>query len=102
MSMKTHGISQLPVVEEGRLVGILTESDVLSRLVTGSAKNSTTVAEVMFRNVDTVHAAADASELLELFAKDEVGLVVDDGEHLVGILTKMDLVDHLTAAVSAG
>ena len=100
LSMKQNGISQLPVVDEGRLVGILTESDVLSRLVEGQAKRDTTVAEVMFRNVDTVHVRADAADLLELFARDEVGLVVDDEDRLLGILTKMDLVDHLTAAVS--
>ena len=35
------------------------------------------------------------------FARGEVGLVVDDDNRLLGILTKMDLVDHLTAAVGA-
>ena len=42
----------------------------------------------------------DANALLEIFAKDEVGIVVDDGGRLVGIVTKMDLVDHLTTTVS--
>ena len=102
MRMKDHGISQLPVLEAERLVGIVTESDLLGRIVEGNASLTSKVAEVMFRNVDTVNVNSDASELLELFAKDEVGIVVDDNDHLIGILTKMDLVDHLTAAVSAG
>jgi len=97
LAMKEHGISQLPVLDEGRLVGIVTESDLLSKLVEGYELSSA-VAEVMFRKVHTVHVNDDAKVLTELFTKDFVGLVVDDQKHLVGILTKMDLVDHLTGA----
>jgi cystathionine beta-synthase len=95
MAMKEHGISQLPVVDDGRLVGIVTESDLLSKLVEGHTLSSA-VAEVMFRNVSTVHVDEDARVLTELFTKDLVALVVDDARQLLGIVTKMDLVDHLT------
>jgi cystathionine beta-synthase len=98
MAMKEHGISQLPVLDEGRLVGIVTESDLLSKLVEGHSLSSA-VAEVMFRNVRTVNASEDARILTELFTKDLVALVVDDEKRLLGILTKMDLVDHLTGAL---
>jgi cystathionine beta-synthase len=94
---KDHGISNLPVLDDGRLVGIVTESDLLSKLVEGHNLSSA-VAEVMFRNVRTVHERDDARVLTELFAKDLVALVVDDEKRLLGILTKMDLVDHLTGA----
>jgi len=100
LAMKEHGISQLPILDEGRVVGIVTESDLLSKLVEGHSLSSA-VAEVMFRNVQTVHEKDDARVLTELFAKDLVGLVVDDEKRLLGILTKMDLVDHLTGTVAA-
>ncbi len=99
MMMKEKGVSQLPVVDEGRLVGIITESDLLGKLVEGRASLSSAVAEVMFRNVDTIGASADAGQLRELFAKGLSALVVDDHHHLQGIVTKMDLVDFLTHAV---
>ena len=70
MAMKEHGVSQLPVVDEGRLVDIVTESDLLSKMVEGHATLSSAVAEVMFRHVETVHAGDDASALTELFARD--------------------------------
>ena len=101
MCMKEAGVSQLPVIDEGRLVGIVTESDLLGRLVQGQASLSSAIAEVMFRNVDTIHEHDDAGTLLELFARDEVGIVVDDADHLKGIVTKMDLVEHLTATVGS-
>jgi cystathionine beta-synthase len=75
------------------------ESDLLGKLVEGRASLSSAVAEVMFRNVDTIGASADAGQLRELFAKGLSALVVDDQHHLQGIVTKMDLVDFLTHAV---
>jgi len=97
MAMKEHGVSQLPVVEGGQLVGIVTESDLLAKLVDGRATLSSAVAEVMFRNVKTLVATEDAGKLLEVFAAGMVGIVVDESERLMGIVTKMDLVDLLTA-----
>jgi CBS domain-containing protein len=49
--------------------------------------------------VRTVHVNEDARVLTELFTKDLVALVVDEEKRLLGILTKMDLVDHLTGSV---
>ncbi len=97
MLMKEHGISQLPVVDDGRLVGILTESDVLGKLVDGRASLSSAVAEVMFRKVTTVKASDEASKLVGVFAGGMAGLVVDDAGKLTGLITKMDLVDRLTS-----
>jgi cystathionine beta-synthase len=100
MAMKEHGVSQLPVLDDGRLVGIVTESDLLAKLVDGRASLASAVAEVMFRNVKTIRARDDASRLLEIFAEGMVGLVVDEKDKLLGIITKMDLVDVLTARSS--
>ncbi len=101
MVMKEKGVSQLPVCDNGRLIGIITESDLLGRLVEGNANLSSTVAEVMFRNVETVNENEDAGVLTNLFAHGLVGLVVDADNRLKGIVTKMDLVDHLTRSVEA-
>ncbi|HVS19291.1 MAG TPA: cystathionine beta-synthase [Planctomycetota bacterium] len=94
--MKERGVSQLPVVDAGRLSGIVTESDLLGKLVEGRAAPTSKVAEVMFRNVRTVHVADAAGVLTQLFADGLVGLAVDDRNELHGIITKMDLVDYLT------
>jgi len=101
MIMKEKGISQLPVVDDGKLVGIVTETDVLSRIVEGHASLASAVAEVMFRNVAKVYLGDDAGRLGEIFADGLVALVVDDDEHLHGVITKMDLVDVLTKHVEA-
>ncbi len=94
--MKENGISQLPVLEAGKLVGIVTEGDVLSRLVDGNVTLGTSVAEVMLRNVRTVHPDDEAGVLSDLFAEGFVALVTDDEGRLRGLLSKIDLVDYLT------
>lgn len=99
--MKDAGVSQLPVVDEGRLVGIVTETDVLGKIVDGRAKLDATVAEVMFRNVRTVNEAEDAGVLTKLFADGLVAMVVDDAGALKALVTKMDLVDYLTRPIEA-
>jgi len=94
--MKEHGVSQLPVVEaDGRLAGIVTETDLLSGLVEGRMRMENAVAEVMSRKVATVSPNDSASVITQGFGRGEVALVVDDGK-LVGLLTKIDLIEFLT------
>jgi cystathionine beta-synthase len=97
--MKEHGVSQLPVIDEGRLVGIIAETDVLSRIVSGHTSMADVVAEAMLRDVRTVHLDDDAVALTQLFADGFVGVVVDDDQRLQGVISKMDLVDFLTHPV---
>ena len=97
--MKEHGVSQLPVVDDGRLVGIIAESDVLARIVSGRTSLGDVVAEAMLRDVRTVSVDDDASTLTSLFADGFLGVVVDDESQLHGVISKMDLVDFLTRHV---
>jgi cystathionine beta-synthase len=94
---KQHGISQLPVLDGGKLAGILTESDLLHHMVSGRVEKNTTVAEVMERKVSTVSLHAGSSELPRIFERGEVAVVVDDDRQVLALLTKMDLIEMLAA-----
>jgi cystathionine beta-synthase len=94
---KDHGISQMPVLDQGRLAGILTESDLLHHLVAGRVDKDTIVAEVMERKVSTVALHASSSELPRIFERGECALVVDDQRRVMALLTKMDLIEMLAA-----
>jgi cystathionine beta-synthase len=93
---KTRGISQVPVLDQGRLAGILTESDVLTTLVDGRAGSQTSVAEVMVRKVSTVTPETPAGDLTGIFERGEVALVVDAQQRVTAILTKIDLIEVLS------
>ncbi|KAI6244244.1 Cystathionine beta-synthase [Aphelenchoides fujianensis] len=96
--MRSSDVSQLPVVNHGRLVGILDESDILAA-VEGQddqrgARFKTPVGEAMTRDVRTLQAHQPIDALPEVFDRDEVALVVD-GEEFVGVITRVDLINHL-------
>jgi cystathionine beta-synthase len=92
---RQHGISQMPVLDEGALAGIVTETDVLHHLVSGRVTPDTSVVEMMERRVSTVAMHAQASELPRIFDRGEVALVVDNERHVLAIVTKLDLIDIL-------
>jgi cystathionine beta-synthase len=95
--MKEHGISQLPVLsaKDNLLVGIVTETDVLSALFDDRCTMTTVVAEVMCRQVSTVKLFDDATTLAEVFLRGEVAIVVDEQGKLITLLSKLDLIEHL-------
>ncbi|MEQ1632467.1 MAG: cystathionine beta-synthase [Planctomycetota bacterium] len=93
---KQHGFSQLPVTDRGVLAGILTEADALRGLVEGRASGATRIAEVMVRKVSTIAPHAPSSELPRIFERGEVALVVDQDRRVLGLITKLDMIEHLT------
>jgi cystathionine beta-synthase len=95
---KERGFSQLPVTDNGRLAGILTETDLLHVMLDGNAKPDTAIAEVMVRRVSTISMHASAQKLPEIFERGEVALVIDDERRIQAIVTKLDLIDYLTRA----
>ncbi|HEY4058227.1 MAG TPA: cystathionine beta-synthase [Kofleriaceae bacterium] len=98
---KENGISQMPVLDNGALAGILTESDLLQHLVAGRVTKETVVAEIMERKVSTVGLNASSSELPRIFERGEVAIVIDDARKVTGIVTKMDLIEMLAARKNA-
>ncbi len=79
-----------PVVDQNRLVGILTQSD----LAQGSAQASgLVVRDVMSQNIITVPPTASLSDVLYLLNRYKVSrLPVVDGEELLGIITRSDII----------
>ncbi|MEM1418208.1 MAG: cystathionine beta-synthase, partial [Myxococcota bacterium] len=92
---KAHGISQMPCTTDGRLSGIVTESDLLRLLVEGR-DTSAPLAEVMERKVSTVRPHDPATVLPDIFERGEVAIVIDGDRKVTAILTKMDYIELLS------
>lgn len=89
-----HAISGMPVVDDdGRLLGMLTEKDVLEILVKRDFEVKDTVETYMSRNVISFPFDADAVEIGRFFIKSNIRRVpiLKDGR-LVGIISRRDLI----------
>ena len=92
--MKLFDVSQLPVMQGERVVGILDESDVLLSVQADPSRFAQPVSSAMCATVVTISPDAPISELLPIFAKDLVAVVADQGR-FVGLITKIDLLNYL-------
>ena len=96
--MRSSDISQLAVVEDGRLAGIIDESDILSAVEGHDAGRADRfgrpVRTAMTSAVHTLPAHAPLSALKPIFDRNEVAVVMD-GQEFVGLITRVDLINHL-------
>ncbi len=93
--MRAANVSQVPVVDEaGRAVGILDESDVLVKVHGDAAGFKETVASAMTDKLETLSPAAKISDLLAVFDRGRVAIVMD-GEKFLGLITRSDLLSYL-------
>jgi CBS domain-containing protein len=104
--MKLKRIRHLPVLDDGRLVGIVTQRDLFLAGVSSvlQFRRSTEkewlarikIAEVMNRNVVTIRPEADAEEAVTRMIEHKIGcLPVVSGTTLVGLLSETDLLRYL-------
>jgi cystathionine beta-synthase len=92
--MKLYDVSQLPVMREGRIVGIIDEEDILLKVFEQREVFNRPVAEIMTSSLVTVAPDAPLPQLLEIFKRGMVAIVLDQGEFL-GLITRIDLVNWL-------
>lgn len=97
--LRTRRISGTPVLEDGRLVGIVSIEDLIKSLVQGAI--DVPVSKEMTRNVVTVRETRSVIEAVNKFSEHGVGRlpVVDEQGRLVGILVGGDITRGLLEAI---
>jgi cystathionine beta-synthase len=91
--MKLYDISQLPVLEEDRLQGLLDEEDLLHRVQSARSFEGT-VDEVMTRDLKVVDARESLDSVVKILERGMVAPVVSQGK-FQGLITKIDVLNHL-------
>jgi cystathionine beta-synthase len=93
--MRDADVSQLPVVDQsGRSVGILDESDVLVKVHREPSHFNDPVKNAMTDKLETLPPTAKINDLLEVFDRGRVAIVMD-GDKFLGLITRTDLLSYL-------
>ena len=93
--MRDSDVSQLPVVDQaGRAVGIIDESDILVKVHRDSSRFNDPVKNAMTDKLETLPPTAKINDLLEVFDRGRVAIVME-GDKFLGLITRTDLLCYL-------
>lgn len=92
--MKAHGISQLPVMRDDALLGVVAEVDLLRYLVSGESSLEGAVEQVVESDFATVTPDTKILSLQQVLSEARIAIVLED-DRIAGIITKIDLIDYL-------
>jgi len=92
--MMLYDISQLPVMDGERIVGIIDESDILLAVHQDESRFARAVNTAMVTELESVQRTASIDELLPVFNRDHVAIVMD-GDNFLGLITRVDLLNYL-------
>jgi cystathionine beta-synthase len=92
--MRLYDVSQVPVLDGARILGILDESDLLLAVLSDAGAFRRPVREYMTTQVQTVPPAAPLDSLLPIFNAGLV-VIVADVNGFYGLITRVDVVSYL-------
>ncbi len=92
--MRMFDVSQLPVVDDGQIVGLIDESDILLGIYEDEDNFQMKVSSVMVNRLELVQPSASIDDIVALFKEDKVAIIAE-GENFYGLITQIDLINHL-------
>jgi CBS domain-containing protein len=101
--MADKNVGALPVVDNGQLVGMISERDYTRKVaLQGKSSKDTPVREIMSHEVVTVNAADTISECMRVMTDSRIRhLPVMEGKKLIGLVSIGDLVRGIISAQTA-
>jgi cystathionine beta-synthase len=97
--MKLYDVSQLPVMDGDRIVGILDESDVLLHVHVDEARFRDPVSTAMIESLTILDVKSPIEALMPVFDRGHVPIVMD-GDRFLGLITRIDLLNYLRRKVN--
>jgi len=91
---KKHGISQLPIIENNHVVGVLAERKLLQHALESDSMDAP-VRELADMDYSTVDPDTDVTVLIELFRRYKLAFVYQN-QKPIDIITRIDLIDYIS------
>lgn len=99
--MKMYDVSQLPVMGDGKLLGIVSETDILVAVMGNPDGFAIRVSNAMAKNLITVPVDTALADLLPFFEQGLV-VIVMEGASFLGLITPIDLLQYLRKRIGHG
>ncbi|AKU21400.1 cystathionine beta-synthase [Massilia sp. MB5] len=97
--MRAADLAQLPVLDNGKLVGIIDESDILLKVDNQAEQFTSPVGATMTARLETLQPNASLQALRSTLDRG-LTAVVADSQHFYGLITRFDLLNHLRRTIS--
>ena len=97
--MRAADLAQLPVIENGRLAGIIDESDILLKVEQDASQFTGSVGGTMTARVETLPPGAGMAALRSTLDRGLTAIVAE-GDKFYGLITRYDLLNHLRRTLS--
>lgn len=91
--MRTFDISQVPVMESGKLIGLVEEADILVTVADNPAGFGVAIGKIMRHKFETIEAGAPVTDLVPVFERCRAVCVLDHGQFL-GLITPVDFLNY--------
>jgi cystathionine beta-synthase len=91
--MRASDVSQLPVLEEEKLVGIVDEEDLLLNVYKDENLFSESIDSIMVCDLETIDVNSDENALYKILSEGKVAIIFE-GEIFLGFITKVDLINR--------
>jgi cystathionine beta-synthase len=99
--LKENGVSQLPVMKDGKVLGVVTEVSLLRYLASGEHSLSSPVEALAESDYATVTPGTSIELLQGLLGEARLAIVMDD-DKMSGVITKIDLIEYLAGGRPRG
>src|ERR1700759_3839024 len=94
-TIKTLNISQIPVTQHGMVIGKITESDILDRLLENPALKSAPVSTITTKPFPFVDLNTSIDKISSMINKDNIAVLVEDQGN-IEIITQYDIINAIS------
>jgi cystathionine beta-synthase len=96
-TIKSLNISQIPVTQQGMIVGKLTESDILNSVLENPGLKSGSVREIMTASFPFIDINTSVDKISSIINKDNMAVLVEDEDGKIEIITQYDIINAISA-----
>lgn len=96
-TIKSLNISQIPVTQQGMIIGKLTESNILNSVLENPALKSGRVKEIMTASFPFIDLNTSIDKISSIINKDNMAVLVEDEDGKIEIITQYDIINAISA-----